>query len=86
MPKKAPKKPDVAELMRKYIRSKEAGRKAYKRSDGLMQQIAAIAKPGEQVELSEKLAARLKDNFDTDKGIIWTPCAARRWDLEIVDR
>lgn len=78
------KKPDVADLVKRYLRAKDSGRKAYKRSDALMEEIAKAMKPGEDVPISEKLKARLKDNF-AEKGIVWTPCAARRWELEVVD-
>lgn len=77
------KKADVVDLIRRYVRAKEAGRRAYKRSDVLMAKIVAQW-PGEDVQISEKLKAKLKDNF-AEKGIVWTPCAARRWELDIVD-
>ena len=77
------KKADVAELVKRYLRAKEAGRRSYKRSDALMAEIVK-AWPGEAVQISEKLNVQLKDNF-AEKGIVWTPCAARRWELEVVD-
>ena len=77
------KKADVADLIRRYVRAKEAGKRAYKRSDALMAEIVAQW-PGEDVRISEKLKVKLKDNF-AEKGIVWTPCAARRWELEVVD-
>jgi hypothetical protein len=36
------------------------------------------------VQLAEGKKAILKDNY-AEKDIVWTPCAARRWDLEVIE-
>jgi hypothetical protein len=82
------KTPDVVELITRYLRAREAGKRAYQRADRLMQQIATQAEPGEEVPLNDVgRKAVLTDRFADalGKGVIWTPCAARRWDLEIIE-
>jgi len=82
------KKPEVADLIARYLRAREAGKRAYQRADRIMQQIAAEAAPGEEIPLNEVgRKAVLVDKFADSlrKGVIWTPCAARRWELEIIE-
>lgn len=90
MPKKAKaeKQLEPAELVADYSRAREAGKRGYARADRLIREIAAAVKPGERIELNQSgRFAVLRDRFaeSDDKAVIWTPCAARRWDLEIVE-
>lgn len=89
MSKAAKEKPTVADLVSRYQKAKQAGRRGYERADRLMQQLAKTVKPGEEVKLND--AGRkmiLHDRFaeaSQKGGAIWTPCAARRWELEIIE-
>ncbi len=88
--KRKPQLIESEELVRKALRSlqaRESGKKNYARADRLLQEIAAVVKPGQIVKLSEKNGLKLTDHFaeHAEKGIIWTPCAARRWGLEKVE-
>jgi hypothetical protein len=79
---------DLGEKVRRYLKAHEAGKRGYERADRLMKEIAANAKPGDEISLNETgKKAVLVDNFAAaaDKGIIWNPCAARRWKLEIIE-
>lgn len=83
------KKADVAELVNRYQKARQAGKRGYERADRLIQELAKAVKPGEEVKLNE--AGRkmvLHDRFaeaSQKGGAIWTPCAARRWELEIIE-
>ncbi|MGA3295267.1 MAG: hypothetical protein ABSE45_14965 [Candidatus Acidiferrales bacterium] len=82
------KKSDVADLVTRYTRAREAGKRGYERADRLIHEIAAAVGPGEEIQLSESgRKAVLVDRFaDAEgKGVIWTPCAARRWELKIIE-
>jgi len=85
------KKSQVAGLIAQYLRARATGKHCYQRSDRLMQQIAAAIRPGQAIELSgsgkRTRKAVLRDRFadGAAKGIVWTPCAARRWELEIIE-
>jgi hypothetical protein len=79
----------VAELLAKIQKAKKTGKLGYERADRLTQELAKIVAPGEEVNLNE--AGRkliLHDRFaeaSQKGGAIWTPCAARRWELEIIE-
>jgi hypothetical protein len=86
--KKKQKQHGVAELVARYQKARTAGKRGYERADRIMREIAAAMAPGEEVQLNE--AGRkvvLHDRFAelADKGVIWTPCAARRYELEIIE-
>ena len=81
----ANKKPDLASKVARYLKAKEAGKRAYERSDRLMAEIAKEAKPGEEIVLN--VAGRkavLHDRF-AEKDLVWTPCGARRWELKVIE-
>lgn len=84
----AKKKADLGEKVQKYLRAREAGKRGYKRADRLIREIAASVKPGEEIPLNENgRKAVLIDKFAAPKDdIVWTPCGARRWELEIIER
>jgi hypothetical protein len=80
-----PKKNDLASKALKCIKAKESGKRAYARADRLLAEIAKAIKPGEEIVLNDAgRKAVLKDRFD-GKDIVWTPCAARRWELEVIE-
>jgi hypothetical protein len=85
-----PRKPQLIEskeLVEKALRSlraRELGKKNYARADRLLQEIALEIEPGQVIKLGEKNGLTLKDKF-SEKDIVWTPCAARRWELEKVE-
>lgn len=82
------KKTDLGEKVQRYIRARESGKRGYERADRLIREIAASVEPGAEISLNENgRKAVLVDKYAAaaDKGIIWTPCAARRWDLEIIE-
>ena len=74
---------DLARKIQQAIRAREMGKRAYKRADALMAQIAREMEPGEVVKVSPEKAYELVDNY-AGKDIVWNPCAARRWELEEV--
>lgn len=81
-------KADVADLVARYQRAREAGKRGYERADRLIREIAQTVKPGDEIPLNEVgRKAILRDKFADhgEKAVIWTPCAARRWDIEIVE-
>lgn len=81
-------KDSLAEKVSRYLRARESGKRGYERADRLIREIAVAMKPGEEIELSEAgRKAVLHDRFAdySEKAIIWTPCAARRWELEIIE-
>lgn len=87
---KEAKKPDLAVLVTKYVRAKEAGKRNYKKSDYLIGQIVSLAAGKKEIELEGGKKLVISDNFKekdgiTDKIIVWNPCAARRWDLEVIE-
>jgi hypothetical protein len=78
-------KADLSAKAKKYLAAKEAGKRGYERADRLLAEIAAELKPGAEIALSENgRKAILVDNY-ADKDIVWTPCAARRWGLKIIE-
>lgn len=85
--KRTSEKPSVAELVVRHEKARRAGSRAYQRADRLIKQIAAAVAPGEEIELSAAgRKAVLIDKFaNRDADIIWTPCAARRWELKIIE-
>jgi len=83
MTKKA--KTDPAAKALAYLRAKESGKRAYARADRLLTELAAEVKPGSEIALNDSgRKAILKDRFE-DKNIVWTPCAARRLELEVIE-
>lgn len=78
------KKVNVAELVKKYQKAKAAGKRAYGRADDLLGRIAAAVEPGEEFDLAPGQRAVLVDRF-ADRTIVWTPCAARRYEIEVKD-
>lgn len=82
---KNPNKSQLAKKAKKYLAAKEAGKRGYERADRLLAEIAADIKPGAEIALSDSgRKAILVDRF-AEKDIVWTPCAARRWELKIVE-
>lgn len=78
-------KVDVPDLVARYQKARTAGKRAYERSDRLIKEIAAAVAPGKEIELSSTgRKAVLVDRF-LASDIIWTPCAARRWELKIIE-
>ncbi len=78
-------KAGLAVKAKKYLAAKEAGKRAYQRADRLLSEIAGEVKPGAEIPLSDNgRKAILKDKF-AEKDIVWTPCAARRWELEVIE-
>jgi hypothetical protein len=75
---------NLADKARRCVRARELGQKNYKRADLLIKEIAAEIEPGEVIPTGEKTGFKLIDKY-VDKDIVWTPCGARRWDLEKVD-
>jgi hypothetical protein len=79
----------AADLVAKIQKAKKAGRVGYERADRLTQDLTKIVAPGQEVMLNDagrKLV--LHDRFaeaSQKGGAIWTPCAARRWELEIIE-
>ena len=87
MSKKKPKE-DTVEKVQRYLRAREVGKRGYERADRIIHELAADVLPGTEIKLNEQgRKAVLRDRFEDFKGkdIIWTPCAARRWDLEIIE-
>lgn len=84
------KSADVSALVRRFVRAKEAGKRNYKRSDELMKQIISALGGKLEAELEGGKKLVIVDKFKekdgvTDKLIVWNPCAARRWDLEVIE-
>jgi hypothetical protein len=76
-------KQDLAKKVSAYLRAKEAGRRGYERADLLIREIAAKVKPGQEIEITVNgRNAVLIDRFK-GKEIVWQPCAARRWEIEV---
>lgn len=79
------KKLNLAAKAKKYLAAKESGKRGYERADRILAEIAESVKPGVKITLSETgRKALLVDRF-AQKDIVWTPCAARRWELKIVE-
>lgn len=82
------KKNDLASKALACIKAKEAGKRSYARADRLLAEIAKATEPGKEIVLNEAgHKAILHDKFaeSGDKGIVWTPCGARRWELEVIE-
>lgn len=82
-----PRDAGLGEKVQRYLKAREAGKRGYKRADRLIKEIAAAVKPGQEIVLNESgRKVVLVDKFAAAKDdIVWTPCAARRWDLEIIE-
>lgn len=79
------KKTNLADKVNRYLRAKQAGKRGYERADRILQEIATEIAPGAEIPLNDLgRKAVLIDKFK-DNHIVWNPCAARRWDLEIVE-
>jgi hypothetical protein len=76
-------KKQAAKKMRAYLVEKEKGRRAYQRADQMLAELAAEIGAGE-VMLADKQKAVIVDRF-AEKDIVWTPCAARRWEVKVVE-
>ena len=90
MSKKPKKKAqhNIAELVARYQKARTAGKRGYERADRVIRELALTMAPGEEVQINE--AGRkvvLHDRFaeGAEKGVVWTPCAARRYELEIIE-
>jgi hypothetical protein len=87
VPKKKLNDGGLAEKVTHYLRAKQAGSRGYQRADRLMKEIAKLVQPGEEVPFGDggrKIV--LVDKFASAKDdIIWTPCAARRWELKVIE-
>lgn len=87
--KKPATRSHLASLVAQYQRARKSGRLGYERADRLIQEIAKAVKPGEEIALGGSgRKAILHDRFaeaSQKGGAIWTPSAARRWELEIVE-
>jgi hypothetical protein len=76
-------KDDLAKKITAYLRLRDAGKRSYERADGLIKEIAAELKPGQEIELTVTgRKAVLIDRFKNEE-IVWQPCAARRWEIKI---
>ena len=75
---------DLLKKAQRSLRARELGKKNYARADRLLQEIATDIEPGQIIKIGEKNGLQLKDKF-FEKNIVWTPCAARRWELEEVE-
>ena len=74
----------ISEADRNFGTVAQLGKKNYARADRLLQEIATEIEPGQIIKTGEKNGLKLKDKF-FEKDIVWTPCAARRWELEEVE-
>jgi hypothetical protein len=85
--KKAPGKTDITQLVREFLKAKTAGRRGYERADRLLGEISKNVAPGQEFDLWPGKKAKLTDRFaeGAKRGVIFTPCATRRWDLELID-
>lgn len=85
--KKTPGQTDVTQLVRDFVKAKTSGRRGYERADRLLGEISKNVTPGQEFDLWPGKKAILKDRFaeGAKRGVIFTPCAARRWDLEVID-
>jgi len=77
------KRDDLAAKIQRAVRSRELGKKHYARADMLMAEIAKELEPGQVIKISAERAYQLEDKFAGTE-IVWTPCAARRWNLKEV--
>lgn len=67
--------------MLRCLRSKELGKKHYFRADVLLAEIATEIEPGQSLKVGDRKIT-LEDKY-AGKTIVWTPCAARRYDLKV---
>ncbi len=76
-------KADPAEKVRQYLRAHDAGKRNYAKADRLLAELAKEVGPGVEIVLSDTgKKAILKDRFK-DKDLVFQPCGARRWELEV---
>lgn len=79
------KEVDAAELVKRYEKARAAGKRAYERADKLVLQIAGLVDAGEAIPLGGSgRKAVLVDKWD-GKTIVWTPCGARRYEVQIIE-
>ncbi len=74
---------DLAAKVLRAVKARELGKRNYKRCDQLMEQLAKEIEPGQVIKVSADRGFKLVDNY-AGKAIVWTPCAARKWELEEV--
>ena len=83
MAKKSKETP--AERAQKIIRVRAAGQRNYERSDNMLMALAAEVGVGVEMPLNDTgKKAVIIDRFD-GKNIVWQPCAARRFELKIIE-
>lgn len=71
--------------MKKYLRSRAIAKKCYARSDRILEEIAAVCRPGEAILLNESgRKAVLVDPFEK-KFVAFRPLGFRRYELVIVE-
>jgi hypothetical protein len=76
---------NVAGQVKRYLAAKESGKRGYERAARLLAEIAHGVRPGQEIALAKNgRKAVLVDRFE-EKDIVWTPCAARRWELKIIE-
>lgn len=75
---------EAAELVKQYEKARAAGKRAYERADKLVLQIAALVDSGEAIVLKDGRKAALVDKWE-NKTIVWTPCGARRFEVQITE-
>jgi len=71
----------LADKIKRALRSRELGKKHYERSDTLLHEIALEMEPGQTIRVGDRNVT-LVDHF-AGKDLVWNPCAARRWGLEV---
>jgi hypothetical protein len=76
-------KKQAAKKMRAYLVEKEKGRRAYQRADQMLAELAAGI-GASKVPLADGQLAVIVDRF-AEKDIVWQPCAARRWDVKVME-
>lgn len=78
------RKADLADKIKRALRSHELGALHYSRADALAREIALEVEPGQPIRLGTKKVT-LIDEFEAakEKGIAWRPCAFRRWSFKV---
>ena len=75
---------DLAEKVKQYLRSRAIGKKCYARADRLLEEIAAVCRPGGEILLNAGRKAVLVDPFET-KFVAFRPLGFRRYELVIIE-
>ena len=77
-------KKNLSKTAEKYLAEREAGKRAYERAENLMGELAkAVGHEGE-IALKDGRKLVIVDRFE-GKDLVWTPCAARRWDAKVAE-